>query len=127
MGWVRATAAAAVASILTPIDATVSVFASPPETFNPPAYIVGYTRLVNYDGATFGVDRVDLPVMAAAGIGELDRVDALLAQAKDALDLDPSAGGAVQSLYTKTQDQWRVIVVGGSELLAAELVLDIRM
>lgn len=127
MGWVRATAAAAIAETLGGLDPTVAVFANPPETFNPPAYIVGYTRLVNYDDVSFGVDRADLPVMAAAGLGELDRVDSLLAQAKQTLNADPSAGGAVVSLRVKMQDQWRVLVVGGAELLAAELVLDIRM
>jgi hypothetical protein len=133
MVWKRADAAAAIAAILEQVDtmtvigAPVSVFAAPPETFNPPAYIVGYPAQVNYDGATFGIDEALLPVYAVGGMSEVDRIDALLEAAKVALAADTTAGGAVQWLRVTTQTNWRPLKVGGSDLLAGDLTIEIRM
>lgn len=127
MTWNRATCAAAIAAVLTPIDDTVAVFAAPPETFNAPAFLVGYPRRVDYDSSTFGVDLVELPTAATAGIGEIGRVDQLLEAAKGALNADPSLGGAVQHCRVTSQENWRRLTVGGADLLAADLIVTIRM
>jgi len=132
MVWKRADAAAAIVPILEAIDTTtligalVSVFAAPPETFNPPAYIIGYPAQVNYDGATFGIDEALLPVYAAGGMSEVDRIDALLEAAKVAIAGAPLPS-ALQLLRVMQQTNWRPLKVGGSDLLAADLTLEIRM
>jgi hypothetical protein len=126
MGYSRPTAAAAVEAVLITLDATVSVFAEPPSTFNVPAYIVGYTRSVDYDSPAFGVDAGLLPVAAAVGVAEIDRLDELLDQAKKALNADPSLAGAVHSCRVRTQEQTRLWVIAGAEILAADLLLEIQ-
>lgn len=128
MTWNRAQAAQAVADVLAPVDELVSVFASPPSTFNPPAYIVGYPRRVAYDaGAGFGVDVAELPVLAGCGVSEVDRVDQLLEAAHKAVNADPSLGGAVQHARVASQDNWRILSVAGADVLAADLTVEIRM
>jgi hypothetical protein len=127
MSWVRATAAQAVADVLATIDPLVSVFASPPSTFNPPVYVVGYPRIVNYDAATFGVDDVELPMFAGVGVAEIDRLDAMLDQARKAIAADNSLAGAVMHVRVTEQSNWRILSVAGADVLAADLTLRIRM
>ena len=127
MTWQRAEAAEAIAGLLEPLDPLVSVFASPPETFNPPAYVVGYPSAVTYDGAAFSIDLATIPVLAAGGLAELDRVDALLRAAKDAITADPSLDGAVMSARVVSQSNWRRLNVAGADILVADLILEIRM
>jgi hypothetical protein len=125
-GWSRTKAAAAVAGVLAALDG-IAVFATPPETFNPPAYIVGYPSSVAYGHVGFGMDLASLPVMAAAGPNSADDVDALIQNAKDAIDADPTLGGAVGNATVATQANWRRVDVAGAQVLAADLVLEIRM
>jgi hypothetical protein len=125
--WNRALAAQAVADVLAGVDETVAVFASPPSTFNPPVYIVGYPRTVTYDHATFSTDLAELPVLVGCGVSEIDRVDELAEQAKKAINADPSCGGAVQHVRVASQDNWRILSVSGVDVLAVDLTLNIRM
>jgi len=125
--WQRAPVAAAVAAELAALDAAVSVFAVPPATFNPPAYLVGFVRRVDYDQPTFGVDLTELVVSAAAGVAEPDRLDQLLHDAKVALNADPTGGGSVQVLRVRNQDPWRIVTIGGADILLGDLILEIRM
>jgi hypothetical protein len=126
--WTRAPVAAALVPILAAIDPAVPAYAEPPETFNPPAYIVGYPRTVNYRTPTFGVDTAQLPMLAAAGAGEVDRVDELLAAAYDAIAAAPKPiGGIVQLVEIGPQDNWRLLRVAGVDVLAADLLLTIRV
>lgn len=128
MTWQRAPVAAALVPILAAIDDTVPAFASPPETFNPPAYIVGYPRTVNYRTPHFGTDEAMLPMLAAGGAGEVDRVDQLLELAYDALTAaDSTLGGLVQLVDPGPQDNWRLLRVAGVDVLAADLLLRILM
>jgi len=127
MSWERAPVAAALAGILGNIDAQVKAFELPPETFNPPAFIVGYPQTVDYDVAAFGVDLVALPIAAFCGTAEVDRVDALLTAAKVALEADLTLGGAVKACKPRTQQAWRRLSVAGAEVLGADIVLEIRM
>jgi hypothetical protein len=126
-GWQRAVAAAALQTLLAAIDATVPAFATPPETFNPPAYIVGFPTQVQYDRASFGVDLASLPILVACGPSEADRVDELLDAARHAVAADPSAGGVLVDAHALTQGNWRRLNVAGADVLAADLVLEIRM
>lgn len=127
MTWLRSAAADALVEVLAGIDPVVSVFARPPETLNPPAYIVGYPRRVGYDEATFGVDSAELPVGIAVGPSEVDRVDDLAQAAKKALDVDPSLAGAVIHCRAGVQDSWRILNIAGADVLVVDLVLSIRM
>lgn len=127
MTWNRAAAAAGVVAALKPIDPAITVYGTPPETFNPPAYVVGFVRRVTYDGATFGVDLAELRVLAAAGPTEYDRLDGMLHDAKVALNADPTAAGMVQSLRVADQENWRRQTVAGADMLTGDLMLEIRM
>jgi hypothetical protein len=126
--WHRAAAAAGVVGLLTDLDATVKVFGTPPETFNPRAYVVGYPRRVAYDaGAGFGVDVAELRVLAAAGPTDVDGLDQMLHDAKIALAADPTAAGMVQSMRVADQENWRRQLIAGADMLTADLILEIRM
>ena len=127
MTWNRKEAAAGIAQVLSVADAAVSVFATPPETFNPPAYIVGYPRLVQYSRDVFGIDTATLPVMVGVSPNEVDTGDALLVVAKDALEADLTLDHAVQGLRVLEQSNWRRLNVAGAEVLAVDLVVEITM
>jgi hypothetical protein len=129
MTWRRAPVAAAIAAALETIDPSVAVFASPPETFNAPAYVVGYARRVDYRQHQFGSDVGQLPMFAACGLAETDRVDTMLTQAYDTLTTvtDATFGGIVQLVDAGPQDNWRLLRVGGVDLVAADLLLTITM
>jgi len=127
MTWERAPVAAALAAVLQPLDGSVSVFAAPPETFNPPAFIVGYPRTVNYR-MHFSTDEALMPVACACGVAEVDRVDGLLRTAYDALaNTDQTLGGLVQVMDLGPQDNWRLLRVAGIDVIAADLVLRFLM
>ena len=126
MTWERGPVAAALVDVLTPLDATVSVFSVPPSTFNPPAYVVGYPTRVDYGIPTYSIDTATLPMLAAAGPSEVDRVGALLAMAKAAIEVDPSLGGSCQVCRVTSQTSWRILSVAGADILCADLVLEIR-
>ena len=96
MTWQRTPVAAAIADVLATLDVSVSVFATPPETFNPPVFVVAFPRTVEYDAPAFGVDLAQLPIMVGVGPPELDTADDMLLAAKKALNADPSLGGVVQ-------------------------------
>lgn len=128
MSWQRAPVAAAVAEVLAAKTA-VSCFATPPETLNPPAYVCAYPRTVTYDTSSFGIDFVEFILIAFSGPNDPDTLDDLLAQARDALSVDPGLSATVQSLQVTTQSNWRRIAIAANNIsaLAADLVLDIRM
>jgi hypothetical protein len=131
MTWQRAPVAAALVTILAAVDDSVPAFAVPPDTFNPPAYIVGYPRTVNYRTPQFGVDEAQLPLAVACGVAEVDRVDDLLRRAYDALSAatatDPTLGGTVLLVDPGPQDNWRLLKVAGVDVLAADLLLRVLM
>jgi hypothetical protein len=127
MGWNRDDVAKALVPILQPIDAQAKVFPDPPETFNPPAFIVGFVQSVDYDLAAFGVDMVQLPIAACCGAGEVAKVDAYIVAARDAISEDLTLGGVVHAAKPRAQNNWRRLQVAGAEILAADLVLEIRM
>jgi hypothetical protein len=127
MTWDRSTAAEAIAGVLAALDATVSTFATPPQTLNPPAYVVGLPTDVARNSSTFDVDLVTIPVSAFGGLGEYDRVDDLVRVAAVALEADPTLAGVVKSCTVPHFNNWRTVAIGGAELLANDLVLEIRM
>jgi len=126
MSYQRTTVAAALAELLSTIDPTVAVFAEPPPSFNPPAYIVGYTRHVDYDAPSFGVDRTDLPVAVAVGVLDGARMDELLDAAKKAVNESLTLGGTVQSVRVRVQEQTLLWNIAGAEIMAADLIVEVR-
>ena len=127
MTWERTPVAAAIGEILTALSPSVSVFTTPPETFNAPAYVVGYPRTVEYDAAAFSIDTATVPVMVAVGPAELASADAMLHAAKVALNADPSLGGVVQHCRVVQQSNWRRLNIAGADVLCCDLVTEIRM
>lgn len=126
MSWDRSRVAPAIVDCLTAAVPGVSAFDRPPATFNAPAYVVGLPT-VTYDTPTFGIDLAVLPVAAAAGVEEADRIDDLLRQARAALLDTGNLGGVVQLLIITEQRNWQRLNVGGADLLTAELAVTIRM
>lgn len=128
MTWQRRPVAAAIAEILSAIDPVVSVFATPPETLNPPAYVCGYPRSVTYDTPTFGIDTCQFQVAACAAPFDVDTLDSLLTAAKVALREADNLGGVVQYCHPMNQTNWQRVSLGGStNLLQGDLILEIRM
>jgi hypothetical protein len=127
MGWNRTAVAAALGEVLAAIDPSVSVFPTAPETFNAPVYVVGYPRIVIYANPAFGVDTATVPVMVGVGSLEADKADAMLGAAKSAIEADVTLGGVVQTVRVTEQTGWRRLNVAGAEILAADLICDIRI
>jgi hypothetical protein len=115
------------AEILAAIDPAISTFASPPETVNPPAYVCGYPRTVDYDTPTFATDTCSFQLMALVGPNEVDKLDEMLALAKVALRDDIDLGGVVTYCHPTSQTNWRPWKIGNAEVLVGELSVEIRM
>jgi len=130
MTWRRREVAPAIVSVLAAVTYdgnAVPGFAIPPETFNPPAYVVGYPTLVTRAVGGMGIDLAELPVAACGGPNDADRVDELLELAIAELEIDPSLGGVVLASKVRiAQQSWRRINIAGAEVLAADLVIEIR-
>jgi hypothetical protein len=108
MSWDRPAAADALVAVLAAATADLTppptCFPNPPSTFNPPAIIVSLPLTVTKHVPAFGIDRVTLVLLVAAGVTEADLVDELLGLASAAIEADKSLGGAVQLC---NPDEWR--------------------
>lgn len=127
MTWERTVAAEALAEILAAMDPTATAFAVPPESLNVPAYVVGYPRTVTYGVASFGMDTASIAISVVVSLGEGAKADAMLKQAKETLDANPTLDGNVQGCAVKEQTSWRPAVISGINCMLADLVLEIRM
>lgn len=126
MTWNRATVAAALVDLLT--EATdVMVFDRPPGTVNAPAIVVARPNSVTYGVGALGIDDAELPLVLVGGADDLDGVEALKTSVRAAVDTDPSLGGVVQLVYPEAERNWRVLNIGGADLLTVEVILQIRM
>jgi hypothetical protein len=106
----------------------VSVFSAPPSTFNPPALVVQYPQTVTKYVASFGVDLAAWTVMAAVGLeNQSDDLDGLANLVADTVFGDPTLGGGVIASKLTELRNWRIVVVGGAELLTCEVALETRM
>ena len=127
MSWSRAAAAEAVAhAIGVACGETVTVFAKPPQTLNPPAIVVGRPVEVRYSDFALAVDDAELPVVCVGAADGDDTVDQLVALVRSSFP-DPTLGGAVASCTTSLERNWRNVNIAGIDLLQAEVVLAIRM
>ena len=126
MAWNRTAVSAALAEVLAAIDPSVSVFPTAPETFNPPVYVVGFPRLVLYANPTIGTDTAPVPLLVGLAPNEPEQADAMIAAAKVAIEADVTLGGVVHAVRVTEQAGWRRLNVAGAEILAADLICDIR-
>ena len=103
------------------------VFDRPPGTVNAPAVVVGRANTVTYGTGALGIDDAELPLVLIGGADDMDGVEALKATVRQAVNDDPSLGGVVQLVYPELERNWRVLIIGGAELLTVEVILQIRM
>jgi hypothetical protein len=128
MSWDRPAAAAALVGVLTSAtNDLVTVHDKPPSTLNAPALVVSYPTTVTKHSPTFAVDQAALAVLGAVGVEAGDDLDGLLQLATDAIEANPSLGGAVQYAKPVEWRNWRIMSSAGASLLVAELALEIRM
>jgi hypothetical protein len=129
MSWDGSVARPALAATLaTAFEGTnVSVFAAPPSTINPPALVVQYPQTVVKWAPTFITDTATWSVMGAVGLEQSDELDSMLNTVAEAVRADPTLAGAVQVSKVTEIHNWRIVAVGGIEVLAAEVVLESRM
>ena len=128
MTWNRAAVAEALVDMLTEaLEDQVMVFDRPPGTVNAPAVVVGRANTVNYGTGALGIDDAELPLVLVGGADDMDGVEALKSTVRQAVNADVSLGGVVQLVYPELERNWRVINVGGADLLTVEVILQIRM
>lgn len=130
MSFNRATVAPALANVLDEARAegdTFSVFSAPPESLNAPALVVGRPIEVRYGVFAMNVDEAELPVICIGQFlsGE-DVVSGLIAFVRRTVQANNTLGGAVPSCVATLERSWRAIRVGGTDLLAADVVLTIN-
>jgi hypothetical protein len=95
---------------------------------NAPAVVVGRPIEVMYAVQSFGVDRVTIPVVCIGTLEHDDDVADLVAQARKAIEAEPTLGGTVQTLEATTERNYRAVKIAGADLLlAADLVLEVSM
>jgi hypothetical protein len=109
------------------VVSNVTVLDTPKVTFNPPALTVGFTVTVTKHSPAFAIDTAQLNVLAAVGPMDADALDDLLGAATEAIEKDPTLGGAVQTTVVTEWRNWRALTVSGGENLVADLSLRIQM
>jgi hypothetical protein len=106
---------------------SVTVFASPPTTLNPPAVVVSYPAPVVFGTRALGVDTAAIPVICAVGLtAPLSSLDALLESTRAALDADRKLGGAVKSCLVTELVDIRSASIAGIDLLAGYLSVSVE-
>ena len=106
--------------------ATVTIFEQPPATLSPPALVMSRPVEVRYSTAAYGIDDAEFPVICVGPIDD-DTVDDLVTFVRTTLLVDPTLSGRVQSATAGMERSWRMIRVAGTDLLAVDVVLNIRM
>jgi hypothetical protein len=126
MSWDRATTAKALAAQLEAAISGVTIYDRPLYDLNAPAIVIGRPLETRYAASAFGVDLTTLPVACVAGTERDDDVSDLIAQVRAAVAGDVSLGGTVAVCVPTAERNWRPIKVGGADLLAADVVLEIQ-
>lgn len=133
MSWSRAKACQALYNVLataaeqSPATPAPAVYQRPPGTLNAPAVVIGRPAEVRYGQFALSIDDAELPVICLAAQDGDDDVDALLLLVREALAADVTLGTTVLSCTCSLERNWRMVRIAGSDMLAAELVLAIRM
>jgi Mrp family chromosome partitioning ATPase len=128
MSWNRATVAGALVDLLSEaLNGQVMVFDRPPGTVNAPAVVVGRVNSVTYGVGAMGIDDAELPLVLVGGADDMDGVEALKASVRQAIANDQTLGDVVQLAYPEAERNWRVLNIGGADLLTVDVILQIRM
>lgn len=106
--------------------ATVTVFEQAPATLSPPSLVIGRPVEVRYAVGALGIDEAEFPLVCVGPIDD-DTVDDLIVFVRSTLLADPSLGHQVQSATATSERSWRMLRVGGIDLLAADVILQILM
>jgi hypothetical protein len=128
MAWDRATVTASLAQLLSAaLAGAVTVFDRPPLSLNVPAVVIGRVEQVQYGTPSLGIDTATLPVHCVGAIDADDTVDALKAAVRLAVFNDWTIAGTVQRATCTEERNWRNVPVGGAEVLAVDLIIQITM
>ena len=65
--------------------------------------------------------------MLVGGADDMDGVEALKAAIRQAIAAEPTLGDTVQLAYAEAERNWRVLSIGGADLLTVDVILQIRM
>jgi hypothetical protein len=123
--WNRATVAAAFAATLEPAVG-VKVHQWMPEILNPYCLVVNRPVSVNYGAVAFGADEGEVPVVVVGGVETEPAIDALKMTARDAVEADPTLGGAVTKAWPILERNWlNRVGAGGLQLLTVDLVFTV--
>jgi hypothetical protein len=127
VSWNRAPVADALVNVITAATGgTVTVFAEPPQTLNPPAVTIGPVTMP-FSTFAFAVDEADLAVVCVAAIGHLNDLDALAQQVRQAVVGDPTLQGSVKTAWPYEQRNNRNVTVAGVDLSTVEVVVKVTM
>jgi hypothetical protein len=128
MSWSRTTAVTALVQILqTAAGETVTVLSKPPQTLNPPAIVVHRPTEVRYSAFSLSIDEATLPVICVGAADGEEQVDSLITLVRTAVGANKMLGGAVSSCTASVERNWRNVLIGGIDVLEAEVTLLIEM
>ena len=123
----QAMADALVGALSTALGETAMVFGSPPSTFNPPAVVIGFPTTVVLHSPAFAVDTCTVPVLCTAGVADVTGLDSLMGVVSACLDVTGSFPPDVIVLGPSEWRNWRILTVAGIDMLAADIITEIRM
>jgi hypothetical protein len=106
---------------------TATVFDKLPFTLNAPSIVIGRPSEVRYSEVAFSIDMATVPVTVVAGADQDETAAELIAVVRSAIAADESLGGVVPSCVPTSERNWAHVNVSGTDLLRADVVLDIRM
>lgn len=131
MSWDRTPFAAALAKALDAelavSDVTATVFEKMPFTLNAPSIVIGRPSEVRYSEAALGVDAASVPVTVVAGADQDETAAELIGVVRAAIGADEGLDAAVQSCVPRSERNWAHVNVAGTDLLRADVILDIQM
>jgi hypothetical protein len=106
---------------------TATVFDKPPFTLNAPSIVIARPTEVRYSEAAFSIDAASVAVTCIGAADDDETVGELIGVVRSAIGADASLGGAVALCVPMSERNWTHVNVAGTDLLRADVVLDIQM
>jgi hypothetical protein len=110
---------------------TATVFAKPPFTLNAPSIVIGRPSEVRYNEVAFSIDMATVPVTVVAGADQDETAAELIGVVRSAIAPDSATGeglgAVVQTCQDRSERNWAHVNVSGTDLLRADVVLEIQM
>jgi hypothetical protein len=120
--------AAAIENQLDESGVTATVFAKPPFTLNAPSIVIGRPSEVRYNEVAFSIDLATVAVTVVAGADQDETAAELIGVVRSAIaPPDEGLGAVVQTCQDRSERNWAHVNVSGTDLLRADVVLDIQM